>query len=433
MQKYAVLSSSSNNAVALFKSSSWRRIQGSGGSGQDMVQFTDKVVLMPGFVNIMLWTGRRNTRMQQVVCLEANQKMKNKKEKENKKKPKIVKLRQEELGEVLRWSGSGEQILENVGGPPTWMTRVAVSLAGAVVFYNYNTLAAAIASLYWAWDPIWTMALSNSLLRLRYPYAGIWKARVLDANLRMPQQPVTPQGLDLFQEVFEARPAVQPLLHLIIGDESSATLEMRVKVPAKANMVQVGEPVEVLVVSDERSLSRFIAVHDVYLPNKRIWMSDSPCVEREAFEYISESLSFSSMQPAASQKRTWFQTAKADYDDIGYKSLPPKRQTPASDKLPASIELQLSEERYQRMMDLDDTLRVAGSRKLRQISTFDGSKFERLVDQEKVYPSPRQLGQVQTDDRTFGRRLEDRDFLASRPPLQRREKKVERLLDEDDL
>ncbi len=203
-----------------------RRIQGSGGSGEDMVRFTEKVELMPGFVNIMLWTGRRNTRVQQVVCLEANQKMKNKKGKENKKKPKIVKLRQEELGEVLRWSGSGEQILENVGGPPTWMTRVAVSLAGAVVFYNYNTLAAAIASLYWAWDPIWTTALSNSLLRLRYPYAGIWKARVLDANLRMPQEPVTPQGLDLFQEVFEARPAVQPLLHLIIGDESSATLEV---------------------------------------------------------------------------------------------------------------------------------------------------------------------------------------------------------------
>jgi hypothetical protein len=201
-----------------------RRIQGSGGSGEDMVRFTEKVELMPGFVNIMLWTGRRNTRVQQVVCLEANQKMKNKKGKENKKKPKIVKLRQEELGEVLRWSGSGEQILENVGGPP--MTRVAVSLAGAVVFYNYNTLAAAIASLYWAWDPIWTTALSNSLLRLRYPYAGIWKARVLDANLRMPQEPVTPQGLDLFQEVFEARPAVQPLLHLIIGDESSATLEV---------------------------------------------------------------------------------------------------------------------------------------------------------------------------------------------------------------
>jgi hypothetical protein len=130
------------------------------------------------------------------------------------------------------------------------------------------------------------------------------------------------------------------------------------------------------------------------------------------------------------QKPTWFQTAKADYDDIGYKSLPPKRQTPASDKLPASIKLQLSEERYQRMMDLDDTLRVAGSRKLRQISTFDGSEFERFVDQEKVYPSPRQSRQVQTDDRTFGRRLEDRD---SRPTLQRREKKVERLLDEDDL
>ncbi len=83
-------------------------------------------------------------------------------------------------------------------------------------------------------------------------------------------------------------------------------VKMRVKVPAKANMVQVGEPVEVLVVSDERSLSRFIAVHDVYLPNKRIWMSDSPCVEREAFEYISESLSFSSMQPAASQVSSYY-------------------------------------------------------------------------------------------------------------------------------
>lgn len=48
-------------------------------------------------------------------------------------KPRIVKLRKEEVDRVLPWTGSGEQRLQKLGGPSTWMARVAVSLAGTLL------------------------------------------------------------------------------------------------------------------------------------------------------------------------------------------------------------------------------------------------------------------------------------------------------------
>jgi hypothetical protein len=66
--------------------------------------------------------------------------------------------------------------------------------------------------------------------------------------------------------------------------------QMKVGLPSKKNQVQVGEAVEVLVLSDIKSLSRFMAVRDVYLPEMGIWLSEDPCIERPVFEELIETL-----------------------------------------------------------------------------------------------------------------------------------------------
>ena len=65
---------------------------------------------------------------------------------------------------------------------------------------------------------------------------------------------------------------------------------MKVGLPSKKNLVQVGEVVEVLVLSDIKSLSRFMAVRDVYLPDMDLWLSEDPCIERPVFEELIETL-----------------------------------------------------------------------------------------------------------------------------------------------
>ena len=140
-------------------------------------------------------------------------------------KPKIMRLRKDEIAQVLPWTGSGEQRLQKLGTPSTWLTRLAISLAGSAMFYNYNTTAAAMASLYWAWDPLLSTTFANTSLRLQYPYAGLWRARVLSAKVVKPVQ--RKRSNDVIQEIFESQSFdTKPFLRLVIGDGSSATLEV---------------------------------------------------------------------------------------------------------------------------------------------------------------------------------------------------------------
>lgn len=53
--------------------------------------------------------------------------------------------------------------------------------------------------------------------------------------------------------------------------------------------VQVGDRVEVVVVSDEPSLSRFKALRDLYFPDRQAWISQEPCIERELYEDLQKS------------------------------------------------------------------------------------------------------------------------------------------------
>lgn len=77
-------------------------------------------------------------------------------------------------------------------------------------------------------------------------------------------------------------------------------VQMKVGLPSKKNQqVRVGEAVEVFVLSDIKSLSRFMAVRDVYLPDVDLWLAEDPCLERPVFENLIEILRASSSSTSA--------------------------------------------------------------------------------------------------------------------------------------
>ncbi|KAG0593390.1 hypothetical protein KC19_1G326200 [Ceratodon purpureus] len=310
-------------------------------------------------------------------------------------KPRIMRLRKDEIGQVLPWTGSGEQRLQKLGTPATWLTRLAISLAGSAMFYNYNTMAAAMASLYWAWDPLLSTTFANTSLRLQYPYAGLWRARVLSAKVVKPVQ--RPRSDDVFQEIFESQSSIRkPFLKLVIGDGSSATLEMKVGLPNKKKLVQVGEAVEVLVLSDIKSLSRFMAVRDVYLPEMGIWLSEEPCIERPVFEELIETLrvgsSTSPTTPALKGRDT--QSVKARLPDsvdmipessLDQRDFAPEQQTARRWRL-----TQLDYEEFESPVDEDPKLQA-----LRRLSQTQRNGESQRRAQADVPGPPRQYMRMQ--------------------------------------
>lgn len=67
-------------------------------------------------------------------------------------------------------------------------------------------------------------------------------------------------------------------------------LHMKVGEPSKKNHKQVrqGDVVEVLILSDVKSLSRFMAVLDVYLSEMDLLLLEEPCIERPVFQSLIE-------------------------------------------------------------------------------------------------------------------------------------------------
>ncbi|CAM6092710.1 unnamed protein product [Calypogeia fissa] len=205
------------------------------------------------------------------------------------RKPAVQRLSKEQLPRLLPWSGCGDRLMIEVGDLEACTARVAVSLVACALVYNTSIELASLAGFYWAWAPILSTALPNLLLRLRYGYAGIWSAQVLDVKILNPPKFVPDEKQDLLGKFFNRLPVIPSTLQLEIGDGSPATFRMEVLLSEDMPEVQAGDRVNVMVVSDEPSLSRFKCLRDLYLPDRQAWLSEEPCIEREPFERLQRS------------------------------------------------------------------------------------------------------------------------------------------------
>ncbi|CAI5467848.1 unnamed protein product [Closterium sp. Yama58-4] len=170
------------------------------------------------------------------------------------------------LALLVPLAGSGPQVLQMLGGPAAWVRRFVMSMGLAVALYSVSVVAAVTAAFYWAWWPIWRAVAKNLAMRVRYRHAGLWKARLLDLQV--------------------VRVGRQTRWRVLIGDHSRTTLEMDVVPPIKSVCLRRGDPVELLVLSDCPSLSRFRAAREIFFPQRSLWLvgDKQACVERSVFE-----------------------------------------------------------------------------------------------------------------------------------------------------
>ena len=194
----------------------------------------------------------------------------------------VTLLSRAEHASLLPVSATGLQYAYYFGSLDAALQRFAASLLGGLLSCS-APLFAVPAGLYWLWAPLLLAARRSAPLR-RYACAGIWHARVLEAES---------SGSCVFDahgDAFVARRRAGAVTRLLLGDDSGARVELEVPLQPEHRAVRPGTAAELLVLSEEPGLRRFFAVRETYLPELGLWISEYPFIQRRIFEDISTAI-----------------------------------------------------------------------------------------------------------------------------------------------
>ncbi len=197
--------------------------------------------------------------------------------------PDIVILNPEELDRVLPVLPFSEQADFFSGGVAQSVQRWGASLALTVLFSKAALVAAT--SLTWPlWWPWAKAANKNFSVRSNVEYGGIWRTHILDVERGNRPRPRFGEEEELRNM---PRFSAMKMCTIVIGEENGAQTKLMLPFDARYELLQPGQPAEVLVLSDSTSFSDIKAIKDVYLPDVGLWLAEYPYIDREEFLEVS--------------------------------------------------------------------------------------------------------------------------------------------------
>jgi len=116
-----------------------------------------------------------------------------------------------------------------------------------------------------------------------FQYCGLWRAKVISVEWSDESGVRPMRG----SQRKRSGPAV---LSIVLGDDSGARTCVELPTDAPRTAVRIGDNVEALVVSNDRSLIQFKVVREIYLAESQFWLADYPFIDRYAFRQISNAL-----------------------------------------------------------------------------------------------------------------------------------------------
>lgn len=196
--------------------------------------------------------------------------------------PDIVLLSPDEIEPVLPVVPFSAQASYFNGGATQAVQRWGASLALTVLLSKVALLAAT--SLTWPlWWPWAQAATKNYGLRKSLPYAGLWRTKVLDVEIRgRPKLNWGQKGAGLGSRFSALRTT-----RFVLGDEGGAQTELVLPHDSRHDLITVGQPVELIVLSADPSFGSFKAVKDAFLPESGLWLSEYPFINRPEFLEVS--------------------------------------------------------------------------------------------------------------------------------------------------
>jgi len=182
------------------------------------------------------------------------------------------------------------------GKPADALRRVLISLTGffAALFLRLIIgesfdivlfIVGAVMILYWLWAPVYFATQRNREYR-RYEFSGFWSGEVIDKfvveELVGTRETVNKRGELVVLENLEKQ------LVLEVGDETDFVAKIQVPLKKEHRNIRVGDWAEMLVVSNRPDLSRIMKISDIYIPDAKLWVSDYPYLQRDAFADVSK-------------------------------------------------------------------------------------------------------------------------------------------------
>ncbi|KAK9842506.1 hypothetical protein WJX81_003292 [Elliptochloris bilobata] len=177
----------------------------------------------------------------------------------------------DEVDRLLPLAPSPEQVAFCSGDLVALWQRLGLSALVTLAAVKNAGLAAG-ALTFPLWWPLLQAAGRNRAVRSRFRHVGFWRARVVD--------------VEVTQRATRGRLA-EPSLRVLVGDASGARSEVLVPFLRRYESIEVGEPAELLVLSQRRKFDSFKALKEVYLPESGLWLADYPYVSRAAFLAVS--------------------------------------------------------------------------------------------------------------------------------------------------
>lgn len=217
----------------------------------------------------------------------------------------LIPITRETFEELVPRYATGEQYRYMSGQWADFLRRLLISIIGVLAAFMLNAILPSgfeilefvigiVTGLYWLWSPVYWASLRNIKAR-RYPYAGFWRGRVIDAfpseEVVGTEETVNKQGELVVVENRERR------LNLEVADKQGFSTLIQVPLQRAHQMIRPGDRAEMLVMSNRPDLSYISQFSDVHLVDYDLWVSDYPSVRRDVFKDVSRRLT-AELKPA---------------------------------------------------------------------------------------------------------------------------------------
>lgn len=211
----------------------------------------------------------------------------------------LVPLTRQKFEQLIPLIATGQQYAYHWGKFPDFLKRLLISVVAVVIVLlignfilgeslsGISFFLGVMAGLYWLWGPVYWASMRNASYR-KYPYSGFWRGEVLDIfvteDLIGEEQTVNNRGDLVIIENRERR------VNIEVGDETGFTSQLIVPLRRTHKSIRPGQTAEMLVLSNQKDLSRIAKETEIYIASQNLWVSDYPFLRQDLFVEVSRQL-----------------------------------------------------------------------------------------------------------------------------------------------
>lgn len=203
----------------------------------------------------------------------------------------LIPLRKEALNDMIPAIATGTQYKYYWANLSTLLKNLFISLIGVLIFWllgvlfgkgaeGISLILTVSAGLYWLWSPVYWASVRNSKYR-KYNYIGFWRGRVLDVYIT--EELVNESSaLDKLGKVIIVE-NLQKKINVEIGDKSGFRATISSPLQRIHKVINRGQAVEGLLLSNDPDFLRISKVTDIYIPRHKLWVGEYPYIRRDIF------------------------------------------------------------------------------------------------------------------------------------------------------